>query len=53
MNFYVPSLPLIVCLAGQEDADALRGDRREVGPGAHPVRVPDRERCGGTALRTC
>lgn len=35
----------------QEDAEAVWGDGGEVGPGAHPVRVPDRERRGGASLR--
>lgn len=37
----------------QEDAEAVWGDRGEAGPGAHPVWVPDRERCGGASLCAC
>lgn len=37
-------------LAQQEDAEAVWGDGGETGPGAHPVREPDRERCSGASL---
>lgn len=55
LHFNCVWLPVMLCLAisKQEDAEAVRGHRREVGPGAHSVWVPDRERCGRTSLCAC
>lgn len=55
LHFNCIWLPVTLYLpvSKQEDAEAVWGHRREVGPGAHPIWVPDRKRCGGASLCAC